>query len=115
MSSSREAQRLQDIFENIDAARSYVGDMAIVAFIADRKTVDACERCLQRITEAVIKIGEDRMEEIAPAIPARAIRGLGNVLRHEYDSIDLRYILITIQRDLPPLRAACIAALKDLP
>ena len=59
MSSSREAQRLQDIVENIDAARSYVGDMAIEAFIADRKTVDACERCLQRITEAVIKIGED--------------------------------------------------------
>ena len=76
----------------------------------------ACGRWREAmITEAVIKIGEDRMEEIAPAIPARAIRGLGNVLRHEYDSIDLRYILITIQRDLPPLRAACIAALKDFP
>lgn len=115
MSSRREPLRLQDIVENIDAARSYVGDMSVDAFKADRKTVDTCERCLQRITEAVIKIGKDRMEEIAPTIKAHAIRGLGNTLRHDYDSIDLGYIHSTIVHDLPPLRAACVAALKPQP
>ncbi len=106
---------MHDIIDNIDAVHDYVGVMQIGDFIADRKTSDACERCLQRITEAVIKIGEDRMAEIAPNIPARAIRGMGNMLRHEYDAIDLRYIFTTIERDLPPLRAACEAALKDVP
>ena len=69
---------------------------------------------LTDIIEATVKIGEARMQEIAPTIPARAVRGLGNMLRHAYDDINPTYIF-TIRRDLPPLRAACVAALKDLP
>lgn len=113
MSSRREPQRLRDIIENIDAIQSYVAGMTFATFTADRKTMDASERCLERIIEATVKIGEDRMEEIAPDIPARSIRGLGNMLRHAYDDIDLAVIFTTIQRDLPPLRAACIAALGE--
>ncbi len=115
MSSRREPQRLRDIIENIDAIQAYVAGMAFDAFAADRKTMDASERCLERIIEATVKIGEDRMQEIAPEIPARAVRGLGNMLRHAYDHIDLAYIFTTIQRDLPPLRAACAAALREAP
>ncbi|PDH63180.1 MAG: hypothetical protein CNE89_14840 [Sphingomonadaceae bacterium MED-G03] len=115
MSSKREALRLMDIVENIDSVQDYVADMDLAAFIADRKTIDATERCLQRITEAVIKIGHDRMIDIAPGVPIQAVRGLGNALRHDYDSIDLSAIFVTIKRDLPPLRAACEAALKDAP
>ena len=113
MSSEREQQRLADIIENIDAIGAYVGNMNFAAFAADRKTVDATERCLQRITEAVIKIGPDRMRVIAPEIPAEAVRGLGNMLRHEYDAIDLRSLFNTVTDDLPRLRRACIAASDD--
>lgn len=115
MSSRRESQRLNDIIDNIDAIDLYLAGMAVEAFVADRKTIDASERCLERIIEATVKIGEARMQEIAPTIPARAIRGLGNMLRHAYDDINPTYIFTTIRRDLPPLRAACVAALKDLP
>ncbi|CCW18467.1 hypothetical protein EBBID32_28200 [Sphingobium indicum BiD32] len=115
MSSRRESQRLADISENIDAIDLYLAGMTFEAFAVDRKTIDASERCLERIIEATVKIGEDRMQEIAPAIPARSVRGLGNMLRHAYDDIDLTYIFTTIRRDLPTLRAACVAALKDLP
>jgi hypothetical protein len=45
VSSDREALRLADI---IDAAAAYIGDMDQAAFVADQKTVDAVERCLQR-------------------------------------------------------------------
>ena len=113
MSSEREQQRLADIIENIDAIGDYVGKMHFAAFAADRKTVDATERCLQRITEAVIKIGPDRMRVIAPDIPTEAVRGLGNMLRHEYDAIDLRSLFNTVTDDLPRLRRACVAALDD--
>lgn len=113
MSSRREQQRLRDIIVNIDAIRSYVRDMSLAAFMADQKTIDATERCLQRITEAVIKIGSDRMAMIAPAIPAEAIRGFGNVLRHEYDEIDLQSLFNTVLEDLPLLYAACVAALDE--
>lgn len=87
--------------------------MGFQAFAADRKTIDATERCLQRITEAVIKIGPERMSVIAPHIPAQAVRGLGNMLRHEYDAIDLRSLFNTVTDDLPVLRDACVAALSE--
>lgn len=113
MSSRREPQRLLDIIENIDAIESYAAGMTFDAFVADSKTIDACERCLERIIEASVKIGEDRMQEIAPDISPQRMRGLGNMLRHAYDDIDLTYIFTTIRRDLPALRAACTAALGD--
>ena len=37
------------------------------------------EPCLQRIAEAVIKIGPARIAEIAPMLPMHKVRGLGNV------------------------------------
>ncbi|WP_184473740.1 HepT-like ribonuclease domain-containing protein [Rhizorhapis suberifaciens] len=51
------------------------------------------------------------MSIIAPNIPTGAVRGLSNMLRHEYDAIDLRSLFNTIMDDLPVLRQACISAL----
>jgi len=113
LSFDRERRRLVDILANIDTIGGYVGEMDAAAFAADGKTVDATERCLQRITEAVIRIGTERMRHIAPEVPMQAIRGLGNLLRHEYDKIDLGTIFNTVKNDLPILRAACLRALKD--
>lgn len=75
MSSDREALRLQDIVENIDRIGSHVEGLDRGHFLTDAKTVDAVERCLQRITEAVIKIGPDRMAAISPRTPVDAVRG----------------------------------------
>lgn len=113
MSSSREQQRLRDIIDNIDSVFDYTEGMTVESFCADKKTVDATERCLQRITEATIKIGHDRMEEIAPTLPIQAIRGFGNILRHEYDDIDLNLLFATIKKRLPELRAVCQQALDQ--
>lgn len=111
MSTEREALRLQDIVDNIDRIRGYVRDLTPQAFEADDRTVDAVERCLQRVTEAVIKIGPERMAAISPLTPADAVRGLGNLLRHDYDRVDLTTIWRTIHYSLPILRADCLAAL----
>lgn len=104
--------RLNDIVDNIDRIESHVAGMDFAAFTADFKTIDAVERCLQRITEAVIKIGPDRMAEISPATSADAVRGMGNALRHDYDTIDLRIIWITVKQSLPVLREDCRRVLR---
>jgi uncharacterized protein with HEPN domain len=111
VSSEREALRLQDIVDNIDRIESHLDSMNFATFSNDTKTIDAVERCLQRLTEAVIKIGEERMAVIAPDLPVGAVRGLGNVLRHDYDQIDLNGIWNTVMDRLPDLRQACVAAL----
>jgi uncharacterized protein with HEPN domain len=111
VSSEREPLRLQDVIVNIDRIESYLTGYDRARFVSDGKTVDAVERCLQRITEAVIKIGPERMADIAPDIPVEAIRGLGNVLRHDYDRIDTGLIWTTVVDRLPELRAAVVTAL----
>ena len=111
MSSEREALRLQDIIDNIARIDGYVADMEFAAFMGDARTIDAVERCLQRLTEAVIKIGAERMAEISPQTPVDAVRGLGNMLRHDYDNVDLRTIWLTVRESLPELRADCLRAL----
>lgn len=111
MSTDREALRLQDIVDNIDRITGYVVGLDQSTFAADGRTVDAVERCLQRVTEAVIKIGPERMAAISPQTPVDAVRGLGNMLRHDYDQIDLGTIWRTIHDSLPKLRADCLKAL----
>ena len=111
MPSSDEARRLRDIIENIDHAVSYVGTRGHDAFAAERMRVDAVERCIERMAEAMIKIGAARMAAIAPEIPLPGIRQLGNILRHEYDQVDPRLVHAIVTERMPRLRAACERAL----
>ena len=114
MSTEREAQRLQDIVDNIARIESHVASMDFAAFAADPKTIDAVERCLQRLTEAAIKIGPERMAEISPRTPVEAVRGLGNLLRHDYDGVDLGTIWRTVMTSLPELKADCAEVLPGV-
>lgn len=83
------------------------------AFVANDLVADAVERCLSRISEAAKKLGRSA-ETLMPDEPWPKIRGLGNLLRHEYDII-LRSVLWEIISDnLPSLRGACRKALSDL-
>ncbi|ARJ67192.1 hypothetical protein WV31_16715 [Magnetospirillum sp. ME-1] len=112
MPSERPAQRLQDIIDSIDDATAFIGGVADTAAInQDRKTLRAVERCFQIISEAAIKLGAEA-ERLCPGLPWADIRGIGNPLRHEYDVISPARLWQSIRDDLPPLRAACVQALK---
>lgn len=87
--------------------------MSDKAFVANDLVADAVERCLSRISEAARKLGRPA-ETLVPDQPWGKIRGLGNLLRHDYDIV-LRSILWEIISDnLPSLRSACRKALSDL-
>jgi uncharacterized protein with HEPN domain len=109
--SEREQQRLHEIVDNADAIAEYLAGVELDTFRSDRKTIDAVERCLQRISEAVIQIGAERMSAIDPAISSAAIRGLGNFLRHEYFRVDLDTIYRAATRDVPMLRVSVAQAM----
>lgn len=110
--SERERQRLSDIVDNADAIAEYIAGFDAAAFGTDRKTVDAVERCLMRISEAVVHIGAARMALVSPTLSEVDVRGLGNFLRHEYYRVDLLTIYNTAAEDVPALRASCVAALE---
>ncbi len=113
MPSDKPANRLRDIIENAEAIFRYTGEMDLRAFEEDRKTCDAVERCLERISEAVAKLG-DLAPVLIPGQPWHKVRALGNRLRHEYDIIRADRLWEIVQTDLRSLCSACEAALRRM-
>jgi len=113
-SPSKLARYLSQVIENIDYIEGYVEGFDEAAFLKDRKTRDAVERCLQRITEALGRVKKQKAEKLIPGLPWAGIQGLGNRLRHEYDAIDGRQIWSTVKNDLPALKEDCSEALGKL-
>lgn len=113
MSSSKAPRYLQHIIENARSVFHYTEGMDLSEFEEDRKTYDAVERCLQRISEAVIRLADDA-PELLPNQPLHRIRGFGNRLRHNYDNIEEDIIFDIVRNHLPSLCAAADAALQNL-
>jgi len=53
------------------------------------------------------------MERMRPEIPWRDVATIGNILRHEYHSIASRIIWDVVQKDLPALKAAIEALVRE--
>lgn len=108
----RQRRRLEHIVENAERIRGYVEGLTYDDFANRPMALDAVERCLARITEAAIRVGDEVMAAVAPDVPPHVYRGFGNALRHDYDQIDVRTIWLTATKDVPSLGAACKQALK---
>jgi uncharacterized protein with HEPN domain len=104
---------LLDILNNIRLIQTYLHGMDREAFEVDRRTRDAVERCLERLSEAASKLGAEA-ESLAPGPPWPAIRAFGNVLRHAYDQIDPGRVWQIVTTDLPVVAMAAEAALVTL-
>lgn len=105
---------LQDIADAISKIQSFAGVMDAGAFQEDHLVRSAVERQLLIVSEAAKRLG-DAAEARFPGPDWRNIRGLGNVLRHEYDDISSPVIWKTMQDDLPALKTHVEQALKSLP
>ena len=101
MPSSDPIQRFRDIIENIEAIERFTEGMDLRGFAETDQTIRAAKY-------------SDLAADLCPSVPWREIRGLGNRLRHDYQSIDVGRIWLLIERDLPPLKAACHDALRRL-
>ena len=73
MPSEKPARRLEDIVENAKAVLRYTAGMDLTAFEEDRKTYDAVERCLERISEGAAKLG-DLATALMPEQPWQKMR-----------------------------------------
>jgi len=111
--SSKPAERLHDIIENCERIARHTAGMSFDAYIADEKTIDAVERCLQRISEAAQKLGS-YLDELYPDAQWKAARGIGNILRHKYDEVTENLIWAAIETHLPELRTAALQEIERL-
>jgi uncharacterized protein with HEPN domain len=104
---------LHDIVENAKRAIRYVADIDRDTFEKTDLLRDAVERCIERVCEAVYRLGTDA-EALMPGQPWAQIRGMANRLRHAYDRIEVDRVWETAKSDLPELQAAAAAALARL-
>lgn len=113
MPTERPAQRLRDIIANIGRIRDHVRGMDEKTFLEDGKTLDAVERCLERIAEASRKIGK-RYDGDYPELHLAALRDFGSKLRHDYDVIEPRRLWGFARERLDPLEAMARTELAKL-
>ena len=104
---------MADIVENAGRIDGYLAGMDRVAFGRDGRTRDAVERCLERVCEAVYRLGE-RADELMPGHPWGDIRGMGNRLRHAYDRVNTEIIWNTARERVPALATDARRALERL-
>ena len=76
--------------------------MTPAEFCTDSKTIDAVVRNLIVIGEASRHIPES-IEQRHPEVPWSTMRGIRNVVVHEYFGVDAGIVWETARHDLPPL------------
>ena len=104
---------LLDIVENIDKVNAYVAGMTLREFEANAMAVDAVERCIMRITEVAFRL-QGKAETWMPQQEWQNMRALGNLLRHRYDTVQIRVIWQVIENDFLSLRHDCLRTIARL-
>ena len=82
------------------------------AFSRDTRTQDAVLRNLQTLAESTRRVS-DALKQHHPEIDWRAIAGFRNVAVHDYLGIDLDEIWGIVDRDVPELKTAIEAMLRE--
>lgn len=99
--------------ESIGDIRGLLDGRTMDQVIGDRICRAALERFLQVLSEASRHVPTVWKERFGPDIPWWEVSAFGNILRHEYEQVDLRILWDVYERDLDPLEAAPDAMLAS--
>ena len=83
--------RLQDILKAARLVASYVEDTTELAFAANSEKQDAVVRRIEIIGEATVHLTEETRQAV-PELPFRKMRGMRNIVAHDYANVDLRIV-----------------------
>ena len=90
------------MLESIEKVDRYTEGMSLEDFRGDEKTVDAVVRNISVIGEAARHVPVE-IRERYPDVPWLEMRGMRNVVVHEYASVSIPIVWQTAKRNLPPL------------
>ena len=94
--------RIEDMLECIEKIQSYTDGMSYEAFRSSGITMDAVLRNIEIIGEAGSHVPQ-AIAENAPEIPWDDIRGMRNVLAHEYFGANPEIVWRTVKEAIPPI------------
>ena len=87
-----------------------LADVSLEAFESDWQRQWLVERGVEIISEASRHL-TDELKTRNPEIPWQKVAGIGNILRHNYESIAAPVLWKQVQADFPTLEKACRAEL----
>ncbi|WP_279356055.1 DUF86 domain-containing protein [Methylobacterium indicum] len=96
---------LDDMLAAIDGILGATVGKSLADHTGDWLLKHGVQRGIEIVSEASRAVPDD-IQMLRPDVPWRKIRGIGNVLRHEYHSPSARIIWGIVVDELPPLREA---------
>jgi uncharacterized protein with HEPN domain len=113
MPSDQTRLALCDIRDNGKLAQDFVAGISFEKFRDNRLFFYAVTRALEIISEAARRLPTE-LRDRHPQLPWRAIMGVGNVYRHNYDTVAEEYVWRTVHESLPALLAVVEAEIDRL-
>lgn len=113
MNARTAALHLRDIIEAIERIQTVLADVSLETYETDWQRQWVVERGIEIISEASRPLADD-IKSKYPKIPWRKVAGIGNVLRHDYESVAAPIIWKLAQVDLCLLEQAFRDALRVL-
>ena len=96
--------RVQELLDLTDRLANLIRGHDFASFRADLSAQDAACMNLLRLGEGT-KFVPEETQEASPQIPWAELRGLRNLLAHDYFGIDLELLWHTLNAEVPQLRA----------
>jgi len=93
---------LIDMQQAIERIQSYLTGMDETLFLADPKTVAACEHELAALGEASKNVSDSTQNQMR-GVRWQYLRLMRNMLSHEHYQVNPRTLWRTLQTDLPPI------------
>jgi uncharacterized protein with HEPN domain len=98
----RDLSYFSDILESSKLAVEYLEKISYEEFVKDTVVQDAVIRRIEIIGEASNRISDQSRNKYSQ-MPWVEMKGMRNLLIHEYDEIDLKEVWNTVKNDLLPL------------
>lgn len=105
--------RLNHILDSIVEIETYLFNVDFETFIENSMMRFACIKQMEIIGEASNHISEE-LKALFTDIEWNSIKGMRNVLVHEYFGIDTRLIWEIIKYDLPELKTKVVGVISSL-
>lgn len=102
---------IDDILEALNRVDQVSQGKTLADFEASWQLQYLVQRAIEIISEASRAIPDD-LKALRPEIPWNSVKGIGNVLRHEYRGISNPLIWRVVTDELPRLRIA-VEAIRD--
>jgi uncharacterized protein with HEPN domain len=97
--------RLRDILEASRLIASYVKDTPEADFRTNTEKQDAVIRRIEVIGEAAVHLSEETRRAV-PELPLRKMRGMRNIVAHDYANVDLNIVWQVATIHVPEVRTA---------